>query len=163
VNWVVVWVSVSDRVTRQDSAEKSVLLHTVKFNKDKGLYPGPLNLSFTTYGSLMVWLENGAWLWRMTSLTTQNKVDVAKMRSKKERFHGFNYLKMLSASLMTTGDEAGRSFWGPYRIVVQIYYQVASILSGGRRGAPRARRKAGSNDSSTTELHRQPGRRRSIE
>ena len=45
-------------------------------------------------------MENGAWLWRMTSLTTRNKVDVDKMRSKKVRFHGFNYLKMLSASLV---------------------------------------------------------------
>ena len=42
------WESVSDRVTRADAAEKSVLLHTVKFNKDKRRYP--LNLSLTTYG-----------------------------------------------------------------------------------------------------------------
>ena len=86
------WESVSDRVTRADAAEKSVLLHIVKFNKDKRRYP--LNLSLTTYGM------DGKWcLVVEDDEPTRNKVDVDKMRSKKVRFHGFNYLKMLSASL----------------------------------------------------------------
>ncbi len=67
--------------------------------------------------------------------------------------------KTLSAlRMMTTGDEAGRSFWGR-----RNNYQVARLHAVGRRGALRPRRKAGRGDSSTAESHRQPGRRRSIE
>jgi hypothetical protein len=60
---------------------------------------------------------------------------------------------------MTTRDEAGRSFWGPHGIITK---SLACMRAGGRRGAPRARRKAGRGESSTAESHCQPGRRRGI-
>ena len=57
--------------------------------------------------------------------------------------------------IMTTGDEAGRSFWAQ-----RNNGQVTRILAGGHRGAPRDRRKAGRCDSSTAESPSQPGRGR---
>ncbi len=47
------WESISDRVTRAEAGEKSILLHTVKFNKDNRRYP--LNLSLESYGMDAKW------------------------------------------------------------------------------------------------------------
>jgi hypothetical protein len=65
---------------------------------------------------------------------------------------------MSALRMMKTGDEAGRSFWGPNGIITKSLASMRVAVM-----ELRARRKAERGDSSTAESHRQPGQRRGIE